>query len=90
MPRAILLAEPSRRHGPIRWGDYPQTVESYLRHHRHCAGDRASLFRTALCLWSRPVVGFLHLAPLSLTVRQAGPADLRGAGILDHPSASLR
>jgi len=62
---AILLAGAEPSPWPIWWGDYPQTVESYLRHHRHCAGDRASLFRTALCLWSRPVVGFLHLAPLS-------------------------
>ncbi len=42
-----------------------QSVGCYLRRLLRCAVDRASTFRTALCLWSHPVVGIPKSAPLS-------------------------
>ncbi|SHL17612.1 hypothetical protein SAMN05444398_101862 [Roseovarius pacificus] len=57
--------EPGRRLGRSGACCLTQIVDRYFRHLCNCAGDHASVVRTAFCLRSRPMVGILHPAPPS-------------------------
>lgn len=68
MPFAILPVgrSPGRRFWPAWSVRSPPAVGCYFRRLERCAGDRASACRTALGLWSRPVVDLcVETAPLS-------------------------